>query len=1141
MKRLSILLLSVFFILAFNLNAVNDGSRYAPNSAMAEGKWVQIKTEQNAIYKLTYEDIKSMGFSDPSKVSLYGYGGWLLDENFEKPYVDDLPEVSVWMSNKNSFGPGDYLLFYGRGTQRWDYDEGINVYQHENNPYSLYGSYFIAENASGPKQMREQEAPAISASEVTLTTFDDYFVHEKDETAVINSGRELFGESFVQNKSRDFRFTIPGITSDSAKVSCSMIALPSQQTKAYLSIANQEILSLTFNSGSKYYSNAVSTQPWEGDKSENTVVTINYDASGGSYLNYILLNVARKLQFYNTPFTFFRNKAMLEQDVKYEIENANANLLVWDITGNYEVELVSGTLSGNKYSFTVAKDSKLREYVMVDPAKEFSKPEVMGAIKNQNLHGLPQVDMVIIVPELYYSYAEQLAERHREEGLSVHVVQPQWIYNEFSSGVRDASAYRRFMKMFYDRAETEETKPRYLLLYGDGIFDNRHLTKTGAQLDPRYYLLTYQVKNSTVESSSFGTDDYFGFLDDSEGADVPSGKDKLDIGIGRFPVSSVEQAYNAANKVINYINNKQYGSWKNKVLFAADNTDTAPSPFCEHGTQADEVATSVEVDYPEYMVYKSYMDAYKPVDVNGKIRIPDAKNKFMSLMKDGCFLFNYMGHGSPMALSGEDMLNVKDVRQMKFETLPVWITGTCDFAWFDSFTTSAGEEVFLNKNSAGIALFTTTRVVYSTGNLILNKQLMKNMFKKVDGKHLRLGDIMRISKCASDLSKNSNKLNFILLGDPALKLNYPEINVELEKINNEAVDVLDENGKEKIFNFRALDTITLEGSITDDEGNLVSDFNGYVRTTVFDSQQEISSYSVREGQHFTFKDYPNMVFIGNSDVKDGKFTLSFKVPLDISYTRNNGKINFYAVDESTGIEGNGSFFNYVLAGTSDEHTSDSEGPEINALYLNTTSFKNGDKVNSTPYFIANVYDKDGINMAGSGLGHDISIAIDNSPRTTYTLNSYYKPMDDGSGEIGFSIPALPNGEHTLVFTVWDIMNNSSRDSIHFVVDNKLEPNLYDLTASNNPAKTSTYFLIEHDRPDSQLQVEIFVYDLSGRAIWTHKEEGASGWLTYYPIEWNLADGGGNRVAPGIYVYKAIVGSPEGKTATKAKKLIVTGQ
>ncbi len=1121
------------------LTAQNHPERYAESSVLASGKWVKIKTADNGIYKLTYDEIKKMGFSDPAKVAVYGYGGWMLSEKITDPYIDDLPEVAIWQ-NKGSdgtFNSGDYILFYGRGTIQWDANGN-----HQQHPYANYGSYFLTEKETEPKQI-ESFNPGASVNISTATeinTFRDYYLHEKELNYFLTTGRQLFGESFESNSSQDFTFSIPGLQG-SVAATLSFAAAPATATNAEMSINGENVLNLgisAVNTSSYKKGDLKTGTAYFTPTSETLKVNIAYKSSGKSFLNYIKLEVNRELRFYTEGYTFFRNRSSLDYAVNYKVANASSDCMIWDISSSYEPKRVETTLSGSTMNFYAPKSYELAEYVMINTSKSFLSPEVIGTIKNQDLHALSQTDMVMIVPDVYTQYAEKLADRHRESGLSVHIVDPQWIYNEFSSGVPDGTAYRRFMKMFYDRALSEDEKPRYLLLFGDGVFDNRLLTTPGKQLNGDYYLLTFQTEDSTSESASDTTDDYFGQLDDkgtATGRNIYT--NEINVGVGRFPVSSKDQALYAVEKTLNYMDQSEYGNWKNKILFSADNTDdkdTKGAAYCTHAKEADRVAELVESTYMDYINYKVYMDAYPEEDVNGKKTIPGAKNDFLNRLKEGVLICSYTGHGSPTSLSAEDMLNITDIRQMNFENLPLWITGTCSFSWFDAFQASAGEEVFLNKKSGAIALLTTARVAYGSTNEKLFKHFVDAMFTKENGEYPRLGDIIRRGKNA--LPTDSHKQIFVLLGDPALQLKYPSYDVVLEKINGEEVDDNEE------YAFRALDYITLEGSIRDISGSIMTDFNGILESTIFDSKQTRQSTHVdSEGDPYTFTDYPSLVYMGNNEVSEGHFSISFYVPLDISYTRDSGKMNFYAYDEDNDYEAKGYYTNYVFAGTNENADLGNEPPEILEVYLNSTSFRDGDKVNDTPYFVAKVYDEEGINMTGSGIGHDIMIAIDNSAHTTYNLNSYYTPLGNGEGEVKFSIPSLPKGKHTLIFTVWDVLNNSSKETITFVVDSDAKPSLLDITAYPNPARTEVTIDLEHDRPETVLDVELYIYDLMGRTIYNTKDNGATKWGRTYKFPWNLTSNSGFRVNPGVYIYKAIISTQGGKEATKAKKITVLGQ
>ena len=820
------------------------------------------------------------------------------------------------------------------------------------------------------------------------------------------------------------------------------------------------------------------------------------------------------------------------------IQGADAGTLVFDVTDGVNPQQMETSLNGTELSFSIPASTSLREFVAVKPS-QIKAPVTVGEVTNQNLHALPQQDMIIIAQPNFTTQAERLAEAHRtKDNLTVRVVTPESIYNEFSSGTPDATAYRRFMKMFYDRQTSEADAPKYLLLFGDGSFDNRKLTSAWKSVDMSNMLLTYQTEES-LNQYSYVVDDYFGFLNDAN-----NGKEiyaqKVDIGIGRFPVRTVAQATNAVDKVISYIENKNTGAWKNNLCFMADDGNNADSFTSGHMEEADSLADHLNRDHPELMVHKLYYDAYKKDKTAGSY--PDVRANLQKLLKDGLLLFNYTGHGGTTALSDEKVVTQTDIAQYTYPCLPVWVTATCDFTRFDNVETSAGEDVFLNAKSGGIALFTTVRVAYRPYNAYIDSHLLHNLFSRVNGHKRSLGDAMKAMKRSLVASESYNtnrvKMGFCLIGDPAIKLAYPEYGMKVTAINGLSVE-------ETPVSFKALEKIRVEGEVLDASGQLATDFTGIVNPTVKDSKMTVTCLNNNNQDDtpaFTFTDYPNTIFIGNDSVRNGKFSFTFTVPKDISYSNLQGKMNLYAVDTENGHEAQGNFDNFIVGGTSDTAETDTIGPEIRALYLNDTTFVDGGQVNTTPYFVAELWDKSGVNITGSSVGHDMMLVIDESTVLSYNLNSYYEllPGEEGTGIVKFPIPALEPGKHTAEFWVWDILNNSTVRTFTFEVVEGLKPFLFDVIATPGIAREQVTFHLMHNRPESRMRVGIMVYDLAGRQLWKHEESGTSGLFENYTVSWDLTCGGA-RMRPGVYIYRAAISTDNSKDATKARKFIILGE
>lgn len=1135
MLRFIYILIAGFF-LCFSAGA--ETGRYASSSVLAEGKWVKIRVDQTGIYKLSYADLRKMGFSDPAKVSVHGYGGWPLEQDFSQPYIDDVPATAIWRDN-------EYLLFYARGPVKWSYVTGTtgaenNSFVHANNPYSLYGYYFLTDRTDVPEMAT---AGSVEGATLQITAFDDYQVHEKDLVSPGESGRQFFGESFEANLSQNFTFNVPGILSTDAKVTLRFIAnATSSNGSVLLTSDGKELMSMSIarvTTSDKLFYNIVAreaqnTVTWPGGKKESTRFNVTYAPAGheNARLDYIRFQMQRALKPYGAC-TFFRSLASIGNPSRFIVEGANAATRVFDVTDVLNPKVMQTELTGSTLTFTIPAGT-LREFALVQTDQTLPVPETVGEIAPQNLHALPQTDMVILAPIAFTPEAERLAEEHRtRDGLTVTIVDPETVYNEFSSGTPDATAYRRLMKMFYDRSTSDADAPKYLLLFGDGVYDNRGVTAEISKISRENMLLTYQSQES-LTVNSYVTDDYFGFLDDEEGREDRLASASLDIGIGRFPVRTIGEAKGVVDKLIGYMNNQEMGAWKNRVAFVADDGSTSDTFSTEHMSHANTEADYIEANHPEFLVNKIFFDAYKK-DYSGHTTYPDVTNKIQKQLKNGLLLLNYTGHGNTQSWSDEKVLTQSDILQSTYTCLPLWITATCDFTRFDAPATSAGEDVLLHKTSGGVALYTTTRAVYPTQNFQMNRELINHLFDKKDGKRLTLGEIMKQTKLI--LGTQLNKLNFHLIGDPAMKLAYPEYRMRVTAINGKAV------GNEPVT-FKALARITVEGEVLRSDGQLATDFSGILNPTVMDSRTTVKTLdNNRTGAILEYEDYLNTLFAGNDSVRGGKFSFSFTVPKDISYSGNYGKMNLYASDETSGNEAQGSYLNFVVGGTAEEAEKDDEGPEIRQLYLNDSTFTDGGPVNTTPYFVAKLWDKSGVNISGSSIGHDIILTIDNSPSLSYNLNSYYEilPGEEGEGIVRFSIPALEPGIHTAEFKVWDVQNNSTTHTFTFEVVAGLKPFITELVATPNPARQQVEFRLYHNLPESNLRVGISVYDLAGRLVWTTEKEGSSEWFKAYIVTWDLTDRAGSRLRPGLYLYRAAIRAGGSKEATKANKLIILAQ
>lgn len=1090
---------------------------YAERSVLADGHWVKIRVSESGVCRMSFSELRSAGL-EPSQVRVFGYGGAQKEQDFSKRNIDDLPQVPVYVGE-------DYILFYVQGPISWTYNG--SRFAHTRNTYSDFGYYLLSDDAGA--MLPFPEAEAVSGSPTDVTYYSYYQVQDKDSvnlidrTGVSGGGRTFYGEQFAAGQTRTFTFSTPYANGDNSSVYIDMAANAATTSTVKAQLNNTSSKSIYISSIPDHYTFGVAgTISMNGASEEQnqrvTMQFVNSNAGALAWLNYIEITTPSELVMTGS---YMGIRSLVNRNttnpVRFLLRNTTASTQIWDVTDLAAIQRMPTTMVDDQLAWVGTQADGVHEYIAVNTdGTKFVQAEVVGEVKNQNLHALSNIDYIIICPEGYEDVSEDLAKAHEaKQAITYAIVTDQQVYNEFSSGTPDATAYRWLMKMLYDRAKNGiGQQPRWLLLMGHGTFDNRKLLRnSGTSL-----LLTYQSKNSVNEIKAYATDDYFAYLDDNEGAIDTQGR--MDIGVGRLPVESLDEARTTVDKLIQYIRNEQTGKWKNQLVYLADDGENGT-----HTETAEKSAELVRIKNPDFIVHKIFLDAY-PQEVNASGEsYPLAKNRVLNLLKNGVLFFDYSGHGGYNAITNESILNLKDIAGMTNKNQAFWLFATCNFAQCDAGKRSAAETAVLNPKGGAIGILAATRTVYAPQNTNLNRSVCDTLFGHSDVFHydMTLGEAISIGK--NLLGSDENKLAYVLLGDPCMRLNYPtdyhvETLTEMDTLN-------------------ALSVQHVEGRIIDEDLNTVSDFNGKVDITIYDKMQSIptrdNDNAGGDPRVVAYNDYPNTIFSGATDVKDGLFNYTFMVPKDIRYNFDNGRIVYYAVtaDSLETAEAVGHFEQFIIGGSGSTVAIDTIGPEME-IYLNSPAFRNGDKTYATPRFFANLYDENGINTAGAGIGHDLMLIIDDDPKMIYSLNEYFTAANNSyqAGQVSYLMEELANGPHSLTFRAWDLLNNSTTKSLNFIVEAGLDPSIYNVTTYPNPVQQSgvVHLVVNYDQPDELIETEIYLYNTAGQMVYSHKQDNPDA------VSINLPSLGLNT---GVYIYSVKIKSASSKYSTTSGKIIVT--
>ncbi|MCT4561088.1 MAG: type IX secretion system sortase PorU [Crocinitomicaceae bacterium] len=1121
---------------------------FAANSVLKSGSFYKLEITKDGLYKIDKAFLDACGFNTTnlasSTIHIFGNGEGMMDENNATPRTDDLASNALYMvdGGDGTFDEGDYLLFYGKGPHRW-VANGTANFVRKTNVYSDYSYYFIHISSQIPSNTVQLQGQSSLAVNSLVTTSSERLHYEKDQRNLVSGGQRWYGEIFDTELSQNFGFTVSNIQPNSQASIRFAVASNSTNASNNIKISNGSTVLYNDNlyfSGSDYTRMESLVNQTVNSGNFNINVTIQRSNPAiVTFLDFLTINAEQQLKMIGNEYAFRSLKSVGAGKVsRFVLQNTDASVQIWDVTDKQNPIKIDATYSNGQHEFILETDN-LREFIAFK-GSSFSAPVKKGFIQIQNLHALEQVDLVIVSPAAFLSQATRLAGLHRSEGLTVHVVTPEQIFNEFSSGMQDPVAIRQFMRMFYQRGLANGTKlPKHLLLFGDGIYDPKQ------RVSASNYVMTYQVLNSEDHIRALVSDDFFGFLDDNEGF---NDSDLLDIGVGRLLISDNTIAKQQVDKIEHYIKNgssfytdpgvcdcpvantrSTYGDWRTKYVQIAD--DEESGYFILQDTEPQDAIAKAK--RKEMNVDKIYLDAYKQISNAGGQRYPDVVDAINDRIRRGALVVNYVGHGGEVGVAEERVITVPQIQAWKnSNALNLMVSATCEFTKFDDPSRiSAGEWVSLNPEGGSIALMTTTRSVYFSVNTQTGKSFFQHVFERDnDSLPLTFGEIIQRTKNGLG-SVQDNKRSFTLIGDPALRIAMPRLKMVLDSVYRDGSSA-------QMDTIRALDKITIVGHMEDQFGNLLNDFNGVASPTVYDKPKTFNTLGQdAQSPVIPFELQKNALYKGKASIVNGTFSMTFIVPKDIDYSFGKGKISLYGNNSTSDAMGVNE--EVVIGGSNPNGIADNVGPQID-LYLNDKNFVDGGITNETPIFLADVFDDNGINAVGNGIGHDITLIIDGKTDEPYVLNDYYVAGLDNyqRGSIQFSMPTIEPGEHTLTFKIWDVNNNSSEASLKFVVKAKEKPELDHVLNYPNPFTTKTDFFFEHNQVNTVLETQIQIFTVSGKLVKTINETVNTSGFRSNGIPWDGKDDFGDQLAKGVYVYRLSIRTDEGDMAEKMEKLVI---
>lgn len=1135
--------------------AAARGPVFTDRSALADGTLYKLATTGNGVHKLTYDFLRNqLGISnlddiDPRTIRLFGNGSGYLPYRITEERPDDLIEMPVRIVGEEdgSFDSGDYLLFYGQGPHAWSYDAERDQFNRQTNIYDEENHYFI--RIGSGNGLRVAQRPSLPEGDLTIDRFDEVIHLEEEKQNILHeipnpsgSGQNWYGDFFriARDKSYDGIFNFPDrIESEPVRVRAMMALRTRGSSRYYVSVNGEQLtsdLGGTVNIGGELTSSAARRTALQGEvltSGDNLEVELSYPFPGGSteseaWLDWLQLRAVRELKLQGAQMNFRSTASLAAPSAAYRLRGMNAGRLVWDITDPLQPVAQQGQLTGETLSWNAPAGS-LREFTVFDPEAQLLVPEPIGRVDNQNLHGIDRADMLIVYHPDFEAQAMRLADHRRQHsGLQVVTADIFAVYNEFSGGSVDVTAVRDFGRMLFER----DTSFRYLLLLGDGSFDQRDIYGLGTN-----FLPVFEIEGNISEVGDYPSDDYFGIFFGRETGHL-LGHD-LSIAVGRLPVKTAAEAEGVVSKIIRYdISPDLLGDWRTRLVYVGDDEDSGI-----HTRDANRVAVVARQKLPIANVDKLYFDLFPQQSTPAGDRFPEVTEGIDRAIFKGAFAITYLGHGGPRGWGQERVLSIPQVRKWRNEDrLPVFLTATCTFAGYDDASfVSAGEEILLNPRGGAIGLLTTTRPVYASQNLELTMATTEFLTERPDGRWQTLGDIIRRAKNSrTNGSDPSNDRRFTLLGDPAQVIALPEYGIETTHLNGVAVTGSSSD------TLRALQKVTISGRVVDRQGNPLSDFNGTVYPTVYDKAIGVRTLQQDPGSPAAeYEIQKNVLFKGRATVSDGQFSFTFIIPKDINYAFGQGRISYYAADPGRLIDAAGYYEQVVIGGTDPDALADEQGPQVE-VFMNSEDFVFGGEVQPDATLLVRLSDDNGINVTGNSIGHDLEAILDDNTSNTLLLNDFYEADEDDyrSGRVRFPLSDLEPGRHTVRVRAWDVANNSAEGLTEFVVAADGRVALERVLNYPNPFTDRTCFQFDHNLAGEDIEVLVQIFTVSGTLVKT-----LTGYLPASDgalrlddcIAWDGRDDYGAPLARGVYLYQVRIRSASGtdrSASSDFEKLVI---
>lgn len=1021
-------------------------------SRLSEGKWIRIATAGTGVVKIPYSQLAEMGFQSPGKVGVYGRGGAMLPISF----TDETgrPTASDGLLQVSCMHHADALYFYAQGCDpyRFTTDTGHELpgrfVRQGKNIYSDNSFYFLSD-AAAPSEMERTSAPEDNPQFATHCI--GLAFHESDlEHNVFENGQLFWGES-LKDPGSPYKemISLPGLTQQCKGVMECGAYVESSDKSAMLGNLEFGISGEGGNASvTVAYNSTANFRQVPGTTADITIPSPGCEVFVG-YDGYDSNHICANLDYWNISYPLNPASSLSDEHPQVSFAAVTPGVgqravpasdpvaVAWDVT-DPSAPLILQRLKSSRGFILPASSSGFRMVAMFNPDK--MQPGVLSwtEIPNQDIHALASegADFAIITLPAFESQASRLARLHETHyGQKCIVATTQQLYNEYSGGIPDIMAYRRFARMLYD----SPTPVKNILLFGAIRADVRGVRKSGEEKEE--YIIAFQSPNVTKRDGAMNDNDIIGVMTDLIPESQRLESLQVEVGVGVLPFLSSEEARMYVDKAERYMADDALEPVMASHLMIGCDGDSH-----QHEIQCLKLQQELEGFKPGHLFTTLFNDHIGNEATNRGIH--DAFNS-------GIGMVSYIGHGGQLILTKEQgVYDYSDIRRLRNVHTPFMYFSACNITNGDMGGRGISEEMVVGTRHGLIGAITSSRTAWSGPNFELMKSFYSFLYQaEASGsapESTTVGEAYAKTKSAIN---SSNELSFFLLCDPALKIPVA--------VRNISDPVIAASGGQKV---------TLSGRIEDLKGAPDRDFNGNISVRIMAPPTIEKVAGVVSGTPGSddVSYVSETLAVGGGAVDGGQYNASILIPKHLCEEAAEGiTVQLTAYDPKRHISASSRHSCAIASGQPSDIEDDRTSPWITNVEYDMT---NG-------WLIVDTADDTALDLSTTFPAEGFSLRIDGNAVAASRCNNLSAITD--ISECRRTIPAghLAKGTHVASIKVRDAAGNIHEEDRTFAVG---DSSGVILTAECLNAQGTVTFGIQGGSGSGK----ILVYDIDGKKKFT---------------------------------------------------------